>query len=102
MIAIVVGIRPELIKVFPLVKELKKKKIDLKIIHTGQYYSNNLNDIFLKYFNFLEISYKLNIGSHPQSKQTALMMILIERILEKIKHYNFFFVLLICSNLNLR
>ncbi len=85
MIAIVVGTRPELIKIFPLVKELKKKKINFKLIHTGQHYSSNLNEIFLKYFNFLKISYQLNVGSHPQSKQTALMMISIEKILDKIK-----------------
>ena len=59
MITIIIGTRPELIKIFPLVEELKKKKIDFYIIHTGQHYSSSLNNIFLKYFKSLKISYNL-------------------------------------------
>ena len=84
MIIIVIGTRPELIKIFPLVGELKKKKINFKIIHTGQHYSSSLNNIFLKYFKSLKISYNLKIGSHPASKQTALMMTSLEAIFNKI------------------
>ena len=68
MIAIVVGTRPELIKIFPFVKELKKKRIDFKIIHTGQHYSDNLNKIFLKYFNFLKIVYNRFVKSTNKDK----------------------------------
>ena len=85
MIVIIVGTRPELIKIFPLVEEFKKKKINFRIIHTGQHYSNSLNDIFLKHFKSLKISYNLRVGSHPQSKQTALMMTSLEVIFNKIK-----------------
>ena len=38
MIGIILGTRPELIKLFPLIEKLKKK-INFKIIHTGQHYS---------------------------------------------------------------
>ena len=81
MLAIVFGTRPELIKILPLVRELKKKKINFKLIHTGQHYSKNLNDIFLKEFKNIKINYNLKVGSHPQSKQTALMMERLEKIL---------------------
>ena len=84
MIAIVVGTRPELIKIFPLVEEFKKKKINFKIIHTGQHYTSSLNNIFLKYFKSLKISYHLRIGSHPTSKQTGLMMTSLENVFNKI------------------
>lgn len=84
MITIIVGTRPELIKIFPLVEELRKKKINFKIIHTGQHYSSSLNNIFLKYFKSLKISYNLKIGSHPTSKQTGLMMTSLEDIFSKI------------------
>ncbi len=83
MIAIVIGTRPELIKIFPLVNYLKKKKGNFKIIHTGQHYSKNLNNIFLSDFINLKPDYNLKVGSKPQSEQTALMMIGIEKILKK-------------------
>ena len=44
-----------------------------------------MNDIFLKHFKSLKISYNLRVGSHPQSKQTALMMTSLEVIFNKIK-----------------
>ena len=83
MIAIVIGTRPELIKIFPLVNYLKKKNVKFKIIHTGQHYSKNLNDIFLSDFANLSPDYNLRVGSKPHAEQTALMMIGIEKIVKK-------------------
>ena len=85
MIAIVIGTRPELIKIFPVINELKKQKIKYKIIHTGQHYSKNLHDIFIKKFRNLKINYNLKVGSYPHSKQTGLMMIKLEKIFIKEK-----------------
>ena len=83
MIGIIVGTRPELIKIYPVVSFFKKKKFKFKIIHTGQHYSGNLNDIFLRDFKILKPDYNLKIGSKPHSEQISNMMIKIERIIEK-------------------
>lgn len=83
MIALVIGTRPELIKIFPLVNYLKSKKIKFKIIHTGQHYSKNLNNIFLKDFSNLTPDFNLKVGSKPHAEQTALMMIGLEKIIKK-------------------
>jgi UDP-N-acetylglucosamine 2-epimerase (non-hydrolysing) len=83
MIGIVVGTRPELIKIFPVIKFFKKKKVKYNIIHTGQHYSKSLNNIFLKDFKILNPDYNLKIGSKPQGEQTALMIIGLEKILRK-------------------
>ena len=83
MIGIVVGTRPELIKIFPIVKFFKQKKVKYKIIHTGQHYSKNLNEIFLENFSILKPNYNLKIGSKPHAEQTALMMIGLEKILHE-------------------
>ena len=50
MLSIVLGTRPEIIKLYPLINVLLKKKFNFNIIHTGQHYSNTLNDIFLNQF----------------------------------------------------
>ena len=43
----VVGTRPEIIKMFPLIKELDKK-FNQKIIFSGQHFSENMASIFFK------------------------------------------------------
>ncbi len=96
MIAIVIGTRPELIKIFPLVNYFKKKNVKFKIIHTGQHYSKNLNDIFLSDFVNLVPDFNLKVGSRPHSEQTGLMMIGIEKIVKK----NFFKSLIVYGDTN--
>ncbi len=81
MIAIIVGTRPEFIKILPLVKEFKKNNIKFELIHTGQHYSKNLSDIFLREYKNIKVDHNLKVGSHPHSKQTALMMEKLEKIL---------------------
>ena len=85
MIGIILGTRPELIKIYPVVSFFKKKKIQYKIIHTGQHYSGNLSKIFLKDFKVLKPDYNLKIGSKSHAQQTAQMMISIEKIIRKNK-----------------
>lgn len=83
MIGIILGTRPELIKLFPLIKKLKNEKIKFKIIHTGQHYSKNLNENILKKFEDMKPDYNLNIGSFSQAMQVSLIMQKIEKITQK-------------------
>ncbi|MCC7570187.1 UDP-N-acetylglucosamine 2-epimerase (non-hydrolyzing) [Candidatus Micrarchaeota archaeon] len=62
----VVGTRPNLMKLAPMVKRAKKYNIDYKIIHTGQHYSENLNDVFFKVLGLPDPDYNLEIhGGFP-------------------------------------
>jgi UDP-N-acetylglucosamine 2-epimerase (non-hydrolysing) len=83
MLGIILGTRPEIIKLYPLIKVLLKKKFNFNIIHTGQHYSNSLNDIFLDQFKIpkKKIIY-LKVISHLHGEQTALMTIGIEKLLK--------------------
>lgn len=83
MLGIILGTRPELIKLFPLIKKLKQTKLNFKIIHTGQHYSKNLNEIILNSFKGIKIDYSLKSGSHPHASQVSIMMQSIEKILKK-------------------
>lgn len=83
MIAVLVGTRPEFIKLAPVIKELELKKLPYILIHSGQHYSNELdkaitNDLILPRFN-----YTLNIGSGSHAEQTGKIMIEVEKILKK-------------------
>ena len=59
-IVFIVGIRPNFIKLAPLVREAKKRKIDYKIIHTGQHYDYELSKIFFEELEIPEPDYYLN------------------------------------------
>lgn len=50
-ITIVVGTRPEIIKMAPIIRELKKQNISFNLIHTGQHYDYNMSLQFIKELN---------------------------------------------------
>lgn len=87
-IAMIMGTRPEIIKMSPIIRYCKKMKKDFFVILTGQHYSKNLVDIFFKDLNLPKPNYVLNIKSKSvlqQGDHTARMMIEIENILLKKK-----------------
>ncbi|AUC14158.1 UDP-N-acetylglucosamine 2-epimerase (non-hydrolyzing) [Tenacibaculum sp. SZ-18] len=76
----IIGARPQFIKHFPFEKACEGK-IDLKTIHTGQHYDENMSAVFFEQLGMKKPDYKLNIGSDSHGAQTAKMMIEIEEIL---------------------
>ena len=63
------GTRPEIIKLAPIIEILKKKKIDLILLYSGQHYSKNMSEIFLKKFKINRINYNLKLGKKYKSKK---------------------------------
>ena len=51
-IAVITGTRPEIIKMYPVIKLFDSRSIDYKYIHTGQHYDY---DLFLKFIEEFEI-----------------------------------------------
>ena len=78
----IVGARPQFIKAAPLSRELRKRFREV-LIHTGQHYDDKLSRVFFQEMDIPEPDYNLEIGSFSHGKQTGLMMIGIEEILEK-------------------
>jgi len=74
---LVVGARPNFMKVAPLIREIHysfEQSIQFVLVHTGQHYDPEMSDTF---FNELEIpapSYNLEVGSATHSIQTAKVM----------------------------
>jgi UDP-N-acetylglucosamine 2-epimerase (non-hydrolysing) len=58
-ICIILGTRPEIIKLAPFIKILEEKKKDFFIIFTGQHLYKNMTSIFLSFFNLSKIKYQL-------------------------------------------
>ena len=80
-LAIVVGTRPEIIKLSPLIRGCEERNVAFTLIHTGQHYSNKLDSVFFKNLDLPEPDSHLGVGSDSHGAQTAAMLTGIEEIL---------------------
>jgi len=84
-IAIILGTRPEIIKLSPIIRECQEKKLDFFILHTNQHYSKNLDKIFFEELELPRPKYNLGVGSGTHTEEISKMLIKIEKILLKEK-----------------
>ena len=84
-IATILGTRPEIIKMAPIIDEISKRDIDQIVLHTGQHYDKEMSETFFKDLEILTPDYNIHVGSGSHGKQTGLMMKGIEEILIKEK-----------------
>lgn len=85
-IIIVVGARPNFIKIAPLFEEFRKiKKIKIVLVHTGQHYNLEMSKFFFQDLNIPIPNYNLGIGSGSHAWQTAAIMQKIEPVILKEK-----------------
>lgn len=84
-IAIILGTRPEIIKMAPVIRECQKRNISFFILHTNQHYSKNLDAIFFQELKLPQPKYNLRVGSGTHAQETGKMLIGIERVLMREK-----------------
>lgn len=80
---IVLGTRPEIIKLSSIIRSLSESKINWSVIHTNQHYSKELDSYLFQDLDLPPSDYNLNVGSGWPSWQTGNMMIGIEKILKE-------------------
>lgn len=71
MIAIVLGTRPEIIKMSPIVRACERRGLDYYILHTGQHYSYEMDRAFFDDLELPEPRYNLEVGSGNDGAQTT-------------------------------
>jgi len=80
-IAVILGTRPEIIKMSPVIRELEKRQEDYFILHTGQHYSYNLDRVFFEQLKLPQARYNLEVGSGSHAQQTGKILIGVEKVL---------------------
>lgn len=88
-LTLIAGARPNFIKIAPLIDAIKaynssgKKKIEYRLVHTGQHYDQNMSDSFFKELGIDEPDDNLGAGGGTQAEQTANIMVRFEEHLRK-------------------
>ena len=80
-IAIVLGTRPEIIKMASVMDEIQNKGHELLLIHTGQHYDKEMSENFFLDLKLPKPNYNIHVGSGSHGKQTGKMMEGIEEVL---------------------
>ena len=80
----VVGARPNLPKIAPLLREMRlHPEITAILVHTGQHYDENLSDVFFRQMGIPAPQVNLEVGSGSHAAQTAEILKRIEPVLEE-------------------
>ena len=76
-ISLVVGARPNFMKIAPILRELDKASNELtyRLIHTGQHNSSEMNEVFFSDLGIPEPDVYLNGSGGTHAEQTARIMI---------------------------
>ncbi len=83
-IVVVVGTRPEIIKVAPVIRACNENGLPNKIVHTGQHYSYELDSLIFQDLGLEAPSYNLGIGSGTHAEETAKALVGLEGVLREV------------------
>jgi UDP-N-acetylglucosamine 2-epimerase (non-hydrolysing) len=78
----IVGARPNLPKIAPLIREMQRHpEIEPILVHTGQHYDEALSDIFFRQMGIPAPHVNLEVGSGSHAAQTAEVLKRVEPVL---------------------
>lgn len=77
----VLGTRPEIVKMAPVIKALRQRHVPLKVVHSGQHYDWEMSSVFLDELGLGHPDTFLEVGSGSHAEQTAEALIRLENVL---------------------
>ena len=84
-IGVVLGTRPEIIKMSSIIDEISNRNHECVIIHTGQHYDIEMSKQFFSDLNLPVPKYNIGIGSNTAIQQVSKIIVELEEILVKEK-----------------
>ncbi|TWI65135.1 UDP-N-acetylglucosamine 2-epimerase (non-hydrolysing) [Pseudoduganella lurida] len=83
-IFLVAGARPNFMKIAPIVRALEgHPRLTYKIIHTGQHYDREMNDVFFEELGIPAPDIFMGAGGGSHSEQTAKIMLGFEKLCQE-------------------
>jgi UDP-N-acetylglucosamine 2-epimerase (non-hydrolysing) len=84
-VMVVVGTRPEIVKMAPVVRALKKTKTPFTFVHCGQHYDYNMSQQFIENLELPAPDFSFKIRSSSPGEQTARIMSKMDKLLKQTK-----------------
>lgn len=78
--SVVLGTRPEIVKMSPIVRELQRLGDEFDLVHTGQHYSYDMDRVFFRDLELPDPTVNLEVGSGPHGAQTGKMLAGLEKV----------------------
>lgn len=82
-VMVVVGTRPETIKMAPVIRALQKSKVPSIFVHCGQHYDYNMSQQFIDDLDLPKPDYAYRLTAYSQGAQTARIILHMERLFKK-------------------
>ena len=82
-ITLVAGARPNFMKIAPISRELARRKIPARLVHTGQHFDANMSDVFFRDLGMPVPDVMLGAGGGSHAQQTAAVLVGMEAELER-------------------
>ena len=84
-VLIVVGTRPEIIKVAPIVKASFEENRPVALVHTGQHYSYELDSLIFRDLDLEPPRFNLRIGSGTHAEETSKALVGLEDVFQRVR-----------------
>jgi len=85
-IVTIVGARPQFIKAAAVSRVMRAVPgVKEVLVHTGQYYDENMSEVFFRELEIPKPDYNLDVGSGSHGEQTGRMLEAVEKVLLKEK-----------------
>ena len=76
----VVGARPNFMKMAPIIKSITDTQLSNIIVHTGQHYDDKMSKVFFDDLKMAKPDIFLSVGSGSHAETTAKIMVKFEKI----------------------
>jgi len=82
---IVVGTRPEIVKLASVVRALEEMGVPFLFVHCGQHYDYNMSQQFIEELGLPSPDYSFKVKAYSPGLQTSRILAIIERVTKKVK-----------------
>jgi UDP-N-acetylglucosamine 2-epimerase (non-hydrolysing) len=82
-VIVVTGTRPEIIKMAPILRALRKRKMSTVFVHCGQHYDYNMAQQFIENLELPAPNYSFKVKTASPAIQTAHIMVQMDKLLQK-------------------